>query len=101
MKDDENIEIMFSRFQVLVSGLQVLNKSYTTSDHVKKILMSFPVKHRLKVTTIQEAKYLNNLSLESLVINLQIHEMKLNGDEPLKLFKTLALNYVERSEKSS
>lgn len=38
MKEDEDIETMFSRFQVLVSGLQVLSKSYTTFDHVKKIL---------------------------------------------------------------
>jgi hypothetical protein len=37
MKDGEDIETMFSRFQVLVSGLQVLNKSYIVADHVKKI----------------------------------------------------------------
>jgi hypothetical protein len=32
------IETMFSRFQILVSGLQVLDKSYTEADHVRKIL---------------------------------------------------------------
>src|SRR4030065_1028137 len=36
MTEDETIDAMFSRFQILVSGLQVLKKSYTTADHVKK-----------------------------------------------------------------
>jgi hypothetical protein len=52
MKEDENIESMFSRFKVLVAGLQVLKKSYTTSDHVKKILRSLPAKWRPKVFII-------------------------------------------------
>ncbi|MCI37088.1 serine/threonine protein kinase SRPK1, partial [Trifolium medium] len=34
MKEDEEIETMFARFQTLVSGLQVLKKSYTVADHV-------------------------------------------------------------------
>jgi hypothetical protein len=54
IKDDESIETMFSRFQTLVYGLQVMNKSYTTSDHAKKILRSIPVRGRRKVTAIHE-----------------------------------------------
>jgi hypothetical protein len=37
-----NIEEMFSRFQTLVAGLRVLNKCYTTTDLVKKIIGSIP-----------------------------------------------------------
>ena len=37
VKDDESIETMYSRFQTLVSGLQILKKSYVSSDHVNKI----------------------------------------------------------------
>lgn len=81
MKEDENIETMFSRFQVLVSRLQVLNKSYTTSDHVKKILRSLPMRYIPKVTDIQEAKDLNNINLESLSSNIQMHELELKGNE--------------------
>ena len=81
MKDDENIETMFSRFHFLVTKLQVLKKSYHTSDYVKNILRSLPSKYRPKVTSIQEAK---KLSLESLVSNLQSREMELNRDEPVK-----------------
>ncbi|KAK2417153.1 hypothetical protein QL285_039485 [Trifolium repens] len=42
MKDDENIQSMYSRFKILVAGLQVLKRSYTTSDHALS-----PAKHRI------------------------------------------------------
>jgi len=35
MKDDESVEEMYSRFQTLVSGLQILKKSYVASDHLQ------------------------------------------------------------------
>lgn len=81
MKEDEDIETMFSRFQVLLSGLHVLNKIYITFDHLKNILRSVPVKYRPKVTAIQEAKELNTISLESLIRNLQNQQMELIGYE--------------------
>ena len=56
MKDDESIEAMYSRFQTLVYGLQILKKSYVAFDHVNKILRSLPSRWRPKVTTIEEAK---------------------------------------------
>jgi len=40
MKEDEDSETMHSRFQTLVSGLQVLKKIYTIPDNVKQILKS-------------------------------------------------------------
>lgn len=98
MKDDEDIETMFSRFQTLVSCLQVLSKSYTRTEHVKKILRSLPARYRPNVTTIKEAKNLNMLSLKSLISSLQSHEMEMNGKEPMIKSKTLALKFVvERS----
>lgn len=84
MKEEEDIETMLSRFQFLVSGLQVLNKSYITYDHVKKIMMSLPVRYKPKVTSIQEAKELNIISIESLIRNIQSHEIELNGNETAK-----------------
>ena len=59
MKEDESIETMYSRFQTLVSGLQILKKSYVASDHMNKILRSLPAKWRPKVTAIEEAKDLH------------------------------------------
>ncbi|MCI50941.1 aspartyl-tRNA synthetase, partial [Trifolium medium] len=63
MKEDEDIETMFTRFQTLVSDLKVLKKSYTTHDHVKKILRCLPQQWRPKVTAIEEAKDLKKMSL--------------------------------------
>ena len=47
MKDDESIEQMYSRFQTLVSGLQILKKSYVTSYHASKILRSLHARYLL------------------------------------------------------
>jgi hypothetical protein len=100
MKEDENIETMFSRFQTLVSGLQVLKKSYTVPDHVKKILRSLPPKWRPKVTTFQESKNLDDVTLEDLISSLKSHELELMADEPVWKSKPLALNSTKSSSKA-
>jgi len=91
MKDDEIIEDMYSRFQTLVSGLQILKKSYVASDHVSKILKSLPARWRPKVTAIEEAKDLNTLSGKDLVSSLKVHELSLNEHESTKKSKSIAL----------
>jgi len=100
MKDDESIEEMYSRFQTLVSGLQILKKSYVASDHVSKILRSLPARWRPKVTSIEEAKDLNTLSVEDLVSSLKVHEISLNEHEPSKKSKSIALPSKGKSSKA-
>ncbi|WJX51802.1 25S rRNA (cytosine(2870)-C(5))-methyltransferase [Trifolium repens] len=100
MKDDENIESMYSRFKILVAGLQVLKRSYTTSDHVRKILRSLPSRWRPKVTAIQEAKDLDTLGLEELISSLMSHEIELSSDEPQKKLKSVALPSTSVSSKA-
>lgn len=95
MKEDEDIETMFSTLQVLVSDLQVLNKSYTILDHVKKILRRLPARYRPKVTIFQEDKDMNTMSLESLISNLQSHEMEMNENDSVKKHKSLALQSID------
>ena len=99
-KEDESIEQMYSRFQTLVSGLQILKKSYVASDHVSKILRSLPARWRPKVTAIEEAKYLNTLSVEDLVSSLKVHEIGLNEHEPAKKVKSIALPFRGKSSKA-
>jgi len=82
---------MYSRFQTLVSGLQVLKKSYVNVDHVNKILRSFHAKWRPKVTVIEEARGLNTLNIEDLISSLKCHELELNEDEPVKKSKSITL----------
>jgi len=100
MKEDGSIEQMYSRFQTLVSGLQVLKKIYVASDHVSKILRSFPARWRPKVTAIEEAKDLNTLSVEDLVSSLEVHEISLNEHEPPKKTKSIALPCKGKSSKA-
>jgi len=100
MKEDESIEQMYSRFQTLVFGLQILKKSYVASDHVSKILRSLPARWRPKVTAIEEAKDLNTLSFEDLVGSLKVHEIGLNEHEPSKKVKSIALPSRGKSSKA-
>ncbi|XP_058782897.1 uncharacterized protein LOC131657524 [Vicia villosa] len=91
MEEDETVETIFSRFQILVAGLKVLDKGYSTADHVKKIIRSLPKKWRPMVTTLKLAKDLNAISLEELISSLRSHEIELEEDEPQKKGKSLAL----------
>ena len=75
MEDDEKVKTMFSRFQMLVAGLKVVNKGYSTTDHVKKIIRSLPKKWRPMVTALKLENDLNNISLEELVISLRSREI--------------------------
>jgi len=101
MKDDESIEEMYSRFQTIVSGLQILKKSYVASDHVSKILRSLPVRWRPMVTAIEEAKDLNTLSVEDLVSFLKVHEISLNEHELAKKSKLLLYHLKGSHQKLS
>jgi len=100
MKDDESIEEMYSRFQTLVSRLQILKKSYVVSDHVSKNLRSLPARWRPKVTSIKEAKDLNTLSVEDLMSSLKVHEMILNKHESAKKTKSITLPSKGKSSKA-
>jgi len=91
---------MYSRFQTLVSGLQIPKKSYVAYDHVSKILRSLPARWRPKVTAIEEAKDLNTLSVEDLVSSLKVHEIGLNEHEPAKKVKSIPLPSKGKSSKA-
>src|ERR1044072_6835349 len=91
MEEDESVETMFSRFPILVAGLRVLDKGYSTADHVKKIIRSLPAKWRPMVTALKMAKDLNKISLEELISSLRSHEIELQEDEPQRRNKSVAL----------
>jgi len=93
MKDDEDIETMYSRFQTLVSRLQILKKSYIDVDHVKKILRSLLAKWRLKEIVFEVSSDLNTLSLEDLISSL-------DEQEPIKKAKSIALKYKGKYSKA-
>src|ERR1044072_1821999 len=100
MEDHESVEAMFSRFQMLIAGLRVLNKRYSTSDHVKKIIRSLPAKWRPMVPAMKVAKDLNSISLEELISSLRSHEIELQEDEPRRKVKPVALKSSSRKAKA-
>lgn len=100
MEDEETVDNTLSRFQTLVVGLKVLEKGYSTIDHVKKIIKSLPKHWRIMVTTLKSSKDLKNTSLEELVNSLRSHEIELEEDEPKRKRKFIALKSSGRSEKS-
>ena len=75
--NDEYVETMFSRFKTLMAGLKVLNKGYSTADHVKKIIKSLSVKWSPTVTGVKLENDLNNTSIEEMISSLRSHEIEL------------------------
>jgi len=99
MKDDESIEEMYSRFQTLVSGLQILKKSYIAKSYEQDTKKP-AARWRPKVTAIEEATDLNTLSVKDLVSSLKVHEISLNEHEPAKKSKSIALPSKGKSSKA-
>ncbi|GKD76105.1 hypothetical protein Tco_1334387, partial [Tanacetum coccineum] len=55
------------------------DKGYPNKNHVRKFLCALPLKWRLKVTTIEEAKDLAKLPLEDLIGNLNVKSLALKA----------------------
>lgn len=91
MEDEETVENMFSKLQTLVVGLKVLDKGYSTADHVKNIIISLPKHWRPMVIALKLSKDLNNTSLEELVSSLRSHVIELNENGPKIKSKFIAL----------
>ncbi|GAV74654.1 UBN2 domain-containing protein, partial [Cephalotus follicularis] len=68
---------MFSRFTNIINALQSLDKTYSNSEMVRKILRCLPRSWMPKVTAIEEAKNLNVLPLEDLLGSLMTHELSM------------------------
>ncbi|GAV67067.1 UBN2 domain-containing protein, partial [Cephalotus follicularis] len=52
MNENEDIKSMFSRFTNIINALQALNKAYSNSEIVRKILRCLPKSWMPKVTAI-------------------------------------------------
>ncbi|CAL9097919.1 unnamed protein product [Musa textilis] len=77
MAPSETIDDMFSCFSNVINSLKALGKCFSDFELISKILKSLPKRWDPKVTTIQEAKDLNNLSIEELIGSLMTYEMSL------------------------
>ncbi|GAV71157.1 DUF4219 domain-containing protein/UBN2 domain-containing protein, partial [Cephalotus follicularis] len=73
----DDIKSMFSRFTNIINALQALDKTYSNSEMVRKILRCLSRTWMPKVTAIEEAKNLNVLPLEDLLGSLMTHELSM------------------------
>ncbi|GAV84528.1 UBN2 domain-containing protein, partial [Cephalotus follicularis] len=77
MHDNEDIKTMFTRFTNITNALQAVDKVYTNSEMVRKILRCLPRMWMPKVTAIEEAKDLNTLPMEDLIGSLMTQELSI------------------------
>ncbi|GAV63253.1 UBN2 domain-containing protein, partial [Cephalotus follicularis] len=77
MHENEDIKTMFTRFTNIINALQALDKVYTNSEMVRKILRCLPRVWMPEVAVIEEAKDLNTLLLENLLWSLMTHELSI------------------------
>ncbi|KAH9651466.1 Integrase catalytic domain-containing protein [Citrus sinensis] len=71
----------FSRFTDIVNTLDALEKTFSNSEKVKKIIRSLPKEWRPKRTVIEEAKDLNTLPLDDLIGSLILYEEDLAAEK--------------------
>ena len=64
-------------FTNIVNTLGALGKTFSNSEKVQKIIWSLPKECRPKITTIEEAKDLNTLSINNLIGSLISYEKDL------------------------
>jgi len=95
-------EESFNGFYTKISDLQnyTINLGNKISDAkiIKKILRSLPERFKIKVTTIEESKNLDDMKIEELVGSLQTYEFSL---PPLKKIKSIALKVAKEKVNNS
>ena len=97
----ESITQIFTYFTDIINDLKNLNKYYSNSDLVRKMLRSLPRSWEAKIIAIQEVKDLNILPLEELLRSLMTHEltMKQHSEEKTRRKKTITLKSTAQEEK--
>ena len=101
IKSYESIFDIFLRFINIINDLNLLKKSYTNVDPVKKILRFLSRSWKTKVIAIQESKDLNQLFLEELLSSLITHKqtiMNQQEENHIKIKKILAFKSSNQKE---
>ncbi|XP_070009605.1 COP1-interactive protein 1-like [Nicotiana sylvestris] len=80
MKDDESIQDMHTRFTSIINELHSLGDVIPRNKLVRKILSVLPGSWKSKVNVITDAKDLQTLTMDELIGNLKIYEMKIKKD---------------------
>jgi arginine repressor len=97
MLEEETFREVYSKISDLRNSMVSLRKSISDVKLIQKILRSFPECFRIKVTTIEESKDLEEMKIEELVGSFQTYEYSL---PPVRKAKTNAFKHLRRKLKS-
>ena len=81
MEQNESVYSMYTRFTDIVNTLGALEKIFSNSEKVKKIIRSLPKELRQKRTAIEEVKDLNVLPIDDLIDSLISYEEDLAAEK--------------------
>jgi hypothetical protein len=98
MLEEEAFREFYTKISDLRNSMVSLGKQMSDVKLIRKILRSLPERFRIKVTTIEESKDLEEMKIEELVGSLQTYEYSL---PPVRKVKTIALNASKASKKKS
>jgi hypothetical protein len=77
MLDDETFREFYSKMSDQRNSMVSLRKTVSDVKLICKILRSLPEGFRIKITTIEESKDLEDMKIEELVGSLQTYELSL------------------------
>jgi hypothetical protein len=98
MLEEDTFGEFYSKMSDLRNSMVSLGKPVSDVKLIRKILRSLPERFRIKVTTIEESKDLEEMKMEELVGSLQTYELSL----PLvKKLKTIALKVSKKKVEAS
>ena len=84
MEQNESLYSIYSRFTDIVNTFGGLGKMFSNSKKVKKIIRSLPMEWRPKRIVIEEAKDLNTLPIDDLIVSLISYEEDLIAENDNK-----------------
>jgi len=88
MLEEKTFREFYTKINDLRNSMVSLGKQISDVKLIRKILRSLPERFRIKVTTIEESKDLEEMKIEELVGSLQTYEYSL---PPVRKAKTIAL----------
>jgi hypothetical protein len=98
MLEDEMFGEFYSKMGDLRNSMVCLGKPISDVKLIRKIIRSLPERFRIKVTTIEESKDLEEMKIEELVGSLQTYELSL---PPVKKLKTISLKASKKKVEAS
>ena len=105
MKNDVNINEMFTRFTLITNCQNSLGKTFTDAENAQKVLRGLPrSKWGPKVTAVEEAQDLRVLSLDDLLGKVTTHAFTLYDDRESDVtpsMKNLSLKAKKHQESIS